>query len=233
MNQSPNKNKDSRTYGIQKAKEFVIPKLSTPITLDDYFKDFLTDVHACLAYLERYSDQYPDIKKLTDVYNQTDKFSPKFSLDALAIKANVDIGTFRRLIISTIDYLCNDEAEMAVRLSKPELVRKSLQVAMDETHPDSYNERAGWLEFLGFRKVNQNQRFININTGDTTINANTQNNVINGLPSFASTIAESEKVVNQTLKDAISTKTKQLTTNEVIDITPEKEPICQPQPEQN
>lgn len=198
---------------LQRAKAFVIPKLSMPISLDAQFKDYLTDVQLCLIFLERFADSEPLISKLVQEYqSDSTKGTPEFSLDSLCKKANFEPSTLRRLLLATIDYLATDDANIKLSLSTPSLVEKSIQVAMDESHPDSYNERKELLEFKGFRKVGQNTKFISIQNGDTTVNNTTQLNI--GLPpSFSSSMSDSERIANQSVKQLIE-KSK------VIDISP-------------
>lgn len=220
---------ESITLPTKQIKEFSIPKLTTPITLDEQFSEWLTDINACFLFLDRFADQDDTLQKLLQLYHK----SPKpISLDVLCDKAGMDKGNFRRLIIATIDYLCSDDADMAIRLSKGSLVRKSLAIAMDESLLESYAERKAWLEFLGYRVVNKNTSVVNVQVGNTT-NVVQQNNVVNGLPSFASTISEGEKVVNETLKEMIQGTTKQLNAKpvaidgeeDVIDVEIEKETV--------
>jgi hypothetical protein len=222
---------ESITLPTKQVKEFSIPKLSTPLTLDEQFSEWLTDISACFLFLERYIDQDEALKNLLQLYHKSLK---PISLDTLCDKAGMDKGNFRRLIIATIDYLCSDDADMAIRLSKGSLVRKSLAIAMDESLVESYAERKAWLEFLGYRVVNKNTSVVNVQVGNTTNNVVQQNNVVNGLPSFASTINEGEKVVNETLKEMIQGTTKQLSAKpltidveeeDVINVEVEKETV--------
>jgi len=222
MSKQRAKTEPSITIPIKKVREFKIPPLTLKVSLDEQFKDYLVDVRTCFLFLERYAKDDPDLARLLEIYNAKEpeeKYAANFSLDKLVMEAGIDPGNFRRLIITTIDFLCTDDAEMKIRLSKGALVEKSLAIAMDESMPESYAERKGWLEFMGVRTVNKNQQLVTVNV-DNSSKQVVQAGVVNGLPSFNSTLAETEKIASQTIKDMIAGQAKQLeaTTAEVIDI---------------
>jgi hypothetical protein len=116
-----------------------------------------------------------------------------------------------------MDFLCSDDADMAIRLSKGSLVRKSLEKAMGDD-PEAYAERKAWLEFIGYRVVNKNTQLINVNVNSNNQQQVGQQLIVNGLPSMSSTIADSEKIGSQTIKGLLEKKH----TN-VIDIETKKE----------
>jgi len=215
-------NKDQLLISKPKVREFKIPTISMSQTLDEYFKDHIEDVHLCLVFLERFADKDPQLAKLIETYHKAKSLNidiKTYSLDQLVEDSQVERGDFRRLILATIDYLCTDIAQLKVKLSTPMLVEKSLAIAMDETLEESYDERKGWLEFLGFRPVSKNQQLVNVNVSPTQ-NTVVQQGIVNGLPSFTTSIAESEKITNQAIKQ---TKALQpLNDSNVIDLNVEK-----------
>jgi hypothetical protein len=209
----------------QKSKEalepsiaFVPPKFAQPISLDKYFDEYISNIHDCLHFLERFSDDDETISKLVAAYiAYPNKFSSNFSLDLLCEAAEVEPNVFRRLLIATMDFLCSDDADMAIRLSKGSLVRKSLEKAMGDD-PEAYAERKAWLEFIGYRVVNKNTQLINVNVNSNNQQQVGQQLIVNGLPSMSSSIADSEKIGSQTIKGLLEKKH----TN-VIDIETKKE----------
>lgn len=209
----------------KQVKEFKIPTLAAPLSLDQQFSSYLSDVKAAFLFLERFVDEDPLIASIIESYKKDKtKHTSLFSLDKLVESANIDPNSFARILISTIHYLCTTHGDIVISLAKAPLIEKSLAIAMDESLPESYMERKSWLEYMGLRHVNKNSQVININASSSqTTQNNTQLNVVNGLPSFASTIGEGEKIVNESLKQSIS-KSKQLSPkHEVIDIPYEKE----------
>jgi len=181
------------------AKQFVLPKLILPQTLDEYFSDLTLDVHACLNFLERFSDRDPLLKNLLEIYNsKSDKLS--CSLDSLVQESQMEVGDFRRLILATLDYLCTDIAELKVSLTKPMMVEKSLSIALDETLEESQTERQWWLEKMGFKPIAKGQQLVNVNVAPVQ-NTVVQQGVVNGLPSFSKTLSESESLGKQALKE--------------------------------
>lgn len=197
----------SITITKAEAKAFTIPKFNTQESLDDYFKEFLTDIHACLHFLTRYASSNSHIEKLIKVYNKTtDKFDKTFSLDKLAKDAKIDPGDFRRLMISTLDYLCTDDAEMSVRLSLGELTRKALARAMDDTYEDSLAYTTKFLESKGIWPTSKNQQLVNVNVSPVQNNSNIINQglVVNGLPSFTQSAVNNEQLASKAVKQLIA-----------------------------
>ncbi len=185
----------------QSAKKFSIPQFSTSTSLDSFFKPYISSVYECFLFLERYIGDDDLISTLVETFKKDPtKFTSSFSLDSLCKESNVNPGELRRLIISTIDFLSNDEAAIKIALSKASLVQKSLDISMDDTHPDSHITREKWLEFTGYRLVKKDiQPSVNVNiqANNTVQQSNT---TVNGLPSFGSIISQGEKAISTTME---------------------------------
>lgn len=195
-----------------------LSKIALPLTLNEYYLPFISNVKDCLLFLERFSDKDETISKLLDVYNNDPKFSKAklsdtLDMDLLAKKAGLTVGEFRRLINSTLDLLGDEEAVMLLSLNKKNLVSKSLQIALTDQHPDSYAERHSIMQYFGFHPVPKGAA-VNINVDKSNNLSLSQTQV--GLPSFASTISESEKVASQQIKDLIDKNNKEV--NEIKQI---------------
>ena len=198
-----------------------LSKLSLPLTLNQYYAEHIENIHDCLLFLERFSEE-DSIKGLIEAYKKDkSKFSTQgLDLDALAEAADLSKGEFRRLINSTLDLLCDEEALMLLRLNKASLVKKSIQIALDDKHPDSYLERKSILEYYGYKLVNKNAGVVinnQVTNASLAVNSGNTNNVVAQLPSFSDTVIEGEKLVTSTMKEALN-ETLQLTEGELHSI---------------
>ena len=174
------------------------------VLLNDFFAESWDDIPTALSVLKSF-DSNKDVAKILKVYDPEEVLD----LDLLCARAKVSPADFRRMLIVCLDILCTDLAEQFVARAKPGIIYKSLEVAMDQHHPDSHAERRGWLERYGYRLMPKiaPQTSININNQQ----ANLPSVVV---PSFGTTMAGVEGAANERLK--------QLTSGpEVIDITPE------------
>ncbi len=179
-----------------------IHSISLPLSLNDYYNGHIDNLHNCLLFLERFADQDESIQALVDAYKaDPNKYSSKFDLDALAEAADLSRGEFRRLINSTLDLLADEEAAMLLRFNKPVLIKKSIEIALTDMHPDSYLERKGLLEYYGIKVVPKGSQVNIISNSGNTQTALIQQQ---GLPSFSSTIAETEELVQNTMKELIA-----------------------------
>lgn len=189
-----------------------LTKIALPLSLNDYYRPFISNVQDCLLFLKRFSDSDEAISNLLDVYDNDPAFSKakvsdNIDLDLLAKKSNLTVGEFRRLINSTLDLLGDEEAVLLLSLNKKHLVSKSLQVALTDQHPDSYQERHSLMQYFGYHPVPKTSA-VNINVDKSQNLSLSQTQV--GLPSFASTISESEKVASQQIKDLIDLELEKL-----------------------
>lgn len=208
-NRKKNGNQDQSPYfdfsKIKKADINELSKLSLPLSLNDYYKPFIENIKDCLLFLERFAEDDETIERLLKVYNSDKAFSKtsdSLDLDLLAKKADLSRGELRRLLNSTLDVLGDEEAVMLLRMNKKHLVRKSLEVALTDAHPDSYEERKSLMQYYGYHPIPKGSQ-VSINI-DKSQNLNAQQNIVNNnLPSFASTIAEGQKIGSQQVKSMI------------------------------
>ena len=222
VKQKKNGNGDSNSESLFKPLAYVdvssLTKLALPLTLNEYFLPFIENIKDCLLFLERFSLEDETISKLLDTYNNDKAFSKTsdtLDLDLLATKSGLSKGEFRRLIVATLDILGDEEALMILRQSKKHLVSKSIQIALTDQHPDSYNERHSLLQFYGFHPVPKNSA-VNVNIDNSKNLALSQTQI--GLPSFSSTIQASEKIAAEKIKDLIDKegdKMKQLNASSI------------------
>lgn len=200
----PDSNSKPSYYStLSYAKVERLSKIALPLTLNEYYLPFIENVKDCLLFLERFSDEDETIAKLLETYNNPKLFkknSDSLDLDKLAEKAGLSKGEFRRLINSTLDLLGDEEAMMLLRLNKRHLVKKSIEIALTDPHPDSFEERKALMQFYGIHPIPKNASVqVNIDKSQNLSLSQTQV----GLPSFASTISESEKVASQQIKALI------------------------------
>jgi len=181
-----------------------LTKIALPLTLNEFFLPFIENIKDCLLFLERFSDEDETIKKLLSVYNDPKKFKKNkdvLDLDLLAEKADLTKGEFRRLIISTMDLIGDEEAMMLLKRGKGPIIKKSIEIALTDPHPDSFEERKALMQFYGIHPVPKNAS-VQINVDKSQNLSLSQTQV--GLPSFASTIQESEKVATQQVRQLIA-----------------------------
>ena len=205
--------KQAQALGLAKTPSNVnvnidaLSKLALPVSLNQYYLPFIDNVKDCLLFLDRFAADDDSIARLLKVYNGDkafNKLSDKLDLDLLAEKADFSRGELRRLINSTLDVLGDEEAMMLLRVNKRHLVKKSLEIALTDKHPDSFEERRSLMQYYGFHPIPKgSQVSINIDKSQSLIQQNNSNNTINSLPSFASTISESEKIASQQVKELI------------------------------
>lgn len=201
----PDVSKDPSPIDLKPSKATEeLQKLSLPLSLNEYYAPFVENIKDCLLFLERFSDDDETVRKLLKAYNKlAAKFSDKLDLDLLAKEADLSKGEFRRLINSTLDLLCDEEALMMLRLNKKFLVKKSIEIALDDKHEHSYLERKALLEYYGVRLVPKGSQFtVNIDQSKT-LGIQQNNQVVNNLPSFASTAMEGEKITANEMKKMI------------------------------
>lgn len=182
-----------------------LTKLSLPLTLNEYFSPFISNIKDSLLFLERFAEEDETISKLVNIYNNDPDFSNKLNdtldLDLLAKKADVSRGEFRRLIISTLDLMGDEEAMMLLKLSKKHLIKKSIQIGMTDNHPDSYDERHALLQFFGIHPTPKNST-VSINVDKSQNLSMSQTQI--GLPSFSEHINSSEKVASTEIQKLLN-----------------------------
>lgn len=183
------------------------PKISLPTSLNTFFAPSIESIKDCLLFLERFSEDDEAIAKLLKVYNEDPEFAKnkdELDLDSLAKKAEMSRGEFRRLMLTTLDYLQDEEALMLLRRFKPVIVKKALEVALTDTHPDSYPERKSLLQYYGLSPVPKGAQ-VSINIDKSQNLGVVQQNQF-GLPSFSAAIVDSEKSVSSTMKGLLEEK---------------------------
>jgi len=184
-----------------------LSKLTLPLTLNQYFGQYIPNIQNCLIFLERFVGDDETVAKVIKTWrkvNKTTHLSDSLDLDKLASESGISKGEFRRMIINALDLLGDEEAMMMLRLNKTNLIQKSIEVALSDDDPNSYLERGKLLEFYGFRLIPKGaQVSINVDKSTNIANSNNTATLNVGLPSFSSSIAETEKVVASAMQEVI------------------------------
>lgn len=155
------------------------------VSLNAFFAQVVDDLPMVMEVLRSFTDR-DDVRRILHHYDP----AKTVDLDKLAKDAGIPQGDFRRMIMSCLDILRTDMAELFIQTAHADVVARSLEVAMDPNHPDSAAERRGYLELWGHRLVSKGVQ--------TSITINNQQ--ANGLPSFGSTMAGLEQQSNPRLK---------------------------------
>lgn len=191
---------------------FELSKLSLPLSLNEFFSPFIKNIPDCIIFLERFAEDNDSIARVVQAFKSLPPSNTP-DLDAIADLADLTKGELRRLLNSAIDLLCDEEAIMMLRLSKSHIVKKSIEIALDDNHEYSYQERKALLEYFGYRLVPKNTGMsINVNSSTNTDNSKqiaigqATIGVVNGLPSFAERTIESEALVADHMKEVIDKK---------------------------
>jgi len=209
-----------------------LSKTTLPISLNKYYEPYIENVRNVLLFLERFSEENETVANLIKVYKSNKEFSTNkdtLDLDLLAEKASLSKGELRRLINNTIDILGDEEAMLLLKMNRIPLIEKSIQIALTDLHPNSYEERKALLQNFGVVAVPKSaQVLVNI---DKSQNLSLNDNRI-GLPSFASSISANEKIASdhiQTLlnkDDEKNPKVKQLSASpDMIPLYNDKTPL--------
>lgn len=185
-----------------------LSKLSLPLTLNQYFGQYIPNIQNCLIFLERFVGDDETVAKVVKTWrkvNKTSHLSDSIDLDKLASESGISKGEFRRMIINALDLLGDEEAMMLLRLNKTNLIMKSIEVALNDDDPHNYEERGKLLEFYGFRLIPKGaQVSVSIDKSTNVSNSNNSATQLNiGLPSFSSAVAANEKVVAEAMREVI------------------------------
>lgn len=218
-----------------------LPQTKIFSKLDLYYTGFFETVIAAIEFLELYTCDmkvedvgFFDLKGLRaffDCYERLAadiKLTPTgLSLDILIRQAETELkypknyltGEVRRALQWAIDRRGDELGMLGLAVHKPLIIDKSVQVALDESHPDSFLERKSLMQFFNIVPVPKG----------ASVNVNVQNNnnptTIKGLPSFSDSLEAGQVSLKQLGDGAKQQDTKQLGSKQqdYIDIVEDEE----------